>query len=498
MIRREIALHHAIAYSLIKSPGAPNRRMHTLYLLSPNLPPVPYVPLTEYFIEKGRARDLSWQRDCARIVGMLIDFLAANANILQSQKLPKTMALFAEALVAGTVDRDGTDPSGLFWQPKDVSRASGMLRTLTLFSDWLESKYDTKKLNPWRDATVSEQIAYWRHLDKRKATELLGYVTSRADHQKMANQARSVVIPRHRVLTMGGEVKIFPRDKIWDLLLKGFAVPGKQKSSFLYKQLNLKDILITILMHGGGLRVSEPFHLYVTDVGIDPENSNSAIVRVYHPEQGMAPADYIDPLSGKPIRANREEYLRTKWQMDPRNLVEGRFKAGWKDLMLFDEKEKYAYVHWFPSYWGEVFMAFFKLYINHCRSRHCNHPYLFVSQKEGFDGDPYTIDSFMQAHGRAVGRIGLVVDKLLGTTPHGHRHAYGQNLADSKVDEMTIQRVMHHKSIASQLVYTAPPAAKIAEEMQQAESRMKSGGSLDLESANNKNLHNILTQLKLR
>lgn len=498
MIRREIALYHTIAYSLIKSPGSDDRRMHTLYILSPSSPPLPYIPLIEYFIEKGRTRNLSWQRDCARIVGLFLDFLFANNEILKSQKFPKTMALFAESLVGGTVNIEGLDPSGLFWQSKNINRASNMLNTLTMFSDWLENKYSAKNINPWRDSTISEQIAYWRRLDKRKATELLGYATSRSEHQKKASFSRSTVIPRNRIITMGHDIKIFPRDKIWDLLLKGFIVPGKQKSHFLYKRLNLKDILITILLHGGGLRESEPFHLYVTDVGINPENKNSAIVRLHHPEQGLAPSDYIDPLSGKRINANREEYLRTKWQMTPRNLVEGRFKAGWKDLMLFDEKEKFAYVHWFPSYWGEIFMSFFKLYINHCRSMHCNHPYLFVSQKEGFNGDPYTIDSFVQSHSRAIKRIGLEVNKALGTTPHGHRHAYGQNLADSEVDRMTIQRIMHHKSISSQEVYTDPPLTKIVDSMRQAEARMKSGGSLELESLDNKNLHNILTQLKLR
>jgi hypothetical protein len=230
--------------------------------------------------------------------------------------------------------------------------------------------------------------------------------------------------------------------------------------------------LITILLHGGGLRESEPFHLFVSDVGVDPQNPKSAVVRLYHPEQGAAPADYVDPLSGQYNGGDREEYLRIRWRMQPRTLIEGRFKAGWKDLHLFDQRGKYALVHWFAPAWGEFFLTFFRPYIIHCRSRRSQHPFLFVSQKAGLEGDPYTVDSYRQAHARAVRRIGLVPAKALGTTPHGHRHAYGQRLADAQVDELTIQRVMHHKSPASQAVYTEPSAVAIAAALATAQSRL--------------------------
>jgi integrase len=129
-------------------------------------------------------------------------------------------------------------------------------------------------------------------------------------------------------------------------------------------------------------------------------------------------------------------------------------------------------VHWFPSCWGELFLTFLKLYITHCRSQRNLHPFLFVSQKARFKGDPYTVDSYRQAHARAVRRIGLFPARSTGTTPHGHRHAYGQRLADVGVDELTIQRVMHHKSPTSQVVYTEAPAAKIGEVLATAQQRL--------------------------
>ena len=169
-------------------------------------------------------------------------------------------------------------------------------------------------------------------------------------------------------------MRAFPSKRIWDLLHTGFAVRGAQRSAGIHEQLSLKHVLITILLHGGGLRVSEPFHLYVSDVRIDPENPCNALVRLYHPEQGAAPADYVDLLSGRRVIADREEYLRVRWRMKPRTLSEGRYKAGWKDLHLLDERQKYALVHWFAPAWGELFLAFFKAYIIHCRPRHCRTP----------------------------------------------------------------------------------------------------------------------------
>jgi integrase len=113
-------------------------------------------------------------------------------------------------------------------------------------------------------------------------------------------------------------------------------------------------------------------------------------------------------------------------------------------------------------------MALFKLYITHVRSRHCNHPFLFVSQKDDVAGAPYTIDSFRQAHAKMVRRIGLVPRKDFGTTPHGHRHAYAQLMSDLKVEERIIQVALHYKSPDSQQVYKEPTAAKVNAALQEA------------------------------
>lgn len=78
------------------------------------------------------------------------------------------------------------------------------------------------------------------------------------------------------------------------------------------------------------------------------------------------------------------------------------------------------------------------------------HPYAFTNR----EGQPYSHRMFRKAHKLAVERIGLKYEKLYGTTPHGHRHAYGQRLAKAGATPIQIKSALHHASIASSETYT--------------------------------------------
>ncbi len=472
--RRETARYHTVVHTLIRRAGRADTRIYVLYLLTEEAAePAAMQPLVEYVLDYGRTRSLAWQRELTRSVGLLVDFLQANASHFKEMAdRPQVLGAFADALVGGTIDRKGGDPSGLYWEPKTLARATVALNAVTSFSDWLVSRYSASALNPWRAASVAEQIAYWRRFETRRASSLLMHTDDREKKLARSKITRMVRVTRKRTQGDAVPVKHFPEKRIWDLLQTGFAIPGKQKSRWLHERLNIRDIMISVLMHGGGLRESEPFHLFISDVAIDPINPKSALVKLYHPEQGAAPEDYINPLTNKRIEADREEYLSVRWGMEPRSLVVGKLHAGWKDLHMTDERRKYAQIHWFPMFWGEVFLELFKVYITKLRSRHARHPFLFVSKKDGVAGEPYTISSFRQAHAKAVKRIGMEVGKNFGTTPHGHRHAYGQTLTDAQLDPLLIQRCMHHKSIESQQVYTGPTVEAATRTLQEASDRL--------------------------
>lgn len=474
-LRRETARYHCVVHTLVRRAGRLDTKIYVLYVFTDErAAPQAMLPLVEYVIDHGRTRSLAWQRELARSVGLLVDFLHANARRFRSEpNRPQVLAAFADALVGGTIDVAGADPTGLYWEPKSISRSTALLNAVTAFSDWLVNRYDATALNPWQAASVSEQIAYWRRFEKRRAHALLSHTMNRLDQVDAAKRARTAQILRKATTAGGSRPKTFPDKSMIDLITKGFALPGKDLSLPWYERINVRDAMITILLHGGGLRESEPFHLYVSDIAIDPLAPNRAMVRLFHPEQGAAPADFLDPITGKQLQGDRETYLRTKWQLEPRTLVHGRFHAGWKDLQLTDPREKFALVHWFPGFWGEVFLFLFRIYIKRYRSRRHLHPYLFVSHKDTVAGDPYTIDSYRQAHAKAVSRIGMPVGKDFGTTPHGHRHAYGQSLVSARVDQKIVQYALHHKAIESQAPYTAPALGAIDSALNAAESRLR-------------------------
>ena len=154
----------------------------------------------------------------------------------------------------------------------------------------------------------ANNIVFWRRLDKRNANSLLGYANYHSDNQTRAEASRVVAIQRKTTTAVAGEVKFFPSDRIWDLLFEGFALRGRQCSPLLYERLSLKDILITMLLHGGGLRESEPFHLYVSMSGLIRRTRTAPWCVSIIPSKGLLPPTIstlsLARLSGRRIARN--------------------------------------------------------------------------------------------------------------------------------------------------------------------------------------------------
>ena len=85
------------------------------------------------------------------------------------------------------------------------------------------------------------------------------------------------------------------------------------------------------------------------------------------------------------------------------------------------------------------------------------------------------MEAHRKSHAKAVRKIGLEVAKDLGTTPHGHRHAYGQRLRNAGLNELIIRKCMHHNSIESQEVYTQPSIDTITNALNSANTALNSG-----------------------
>lgn len=447
-------------------------------LIEQNDEVTPLWQLHEYLI-KNKEMSKSWRDKLIQAVGLLLDYIDANHNSFSNPK--DFFDSFADGIYSGTINEEGYDPSGLYWLPKRTNRAKDLLFALTNFSDWLHDEYGAIQLNPWRNATKYEERLNWMALINKSDHSFLGHLDSASKMSETAKKARSIMQRRTPTGDYGG-AKAFPEDKIYDLLWEGFKKSDQKNKLGFLDRYNWRDIAITILIHGGGLRVSEPFHIWVHDVMPDPFDPQLALVRIYHPNEGSPPKDLKMP-DGRYL-TNREAYLRIKYGLLPRNKLGDRDikRAGWKNPKLSDTEQKYMQVHWFPRQWGYLFMQVWKMYMAQRIHKKIpdTHPFLFVSFDDKNKGEMYTIESFRQSHARAVQKIGLTVGKMLGTTEHGHRHAYGQRVKNAKLDRQVIQAGMHHKSDESQDVYTEPTIDQVTKALAVASEALNNGEQLPM------------------
>jgi hypothetical protein len=172
------------------------------------------------------------------------------------------------------------------------------------------------------------------------------------------------------------------------------------------------------LMHYGGLRISELFHIYLSDITEDPNIEDGAFVLCFHPELGSSPDQAY---------ANRREYLAAEYNFEPRNLLINRYHAGWKSPALKDAENLYFEVIFSSDEASKVFYDAWIRYLSLQRvdPPDCfRHPFLFTNNS----GRPETIGNFRDKYASSLENVGLQNSKNLGTSPHGNRHAYGDTL----------------------------------------------------------------------
>ncbi|MEZ2738003.1 gamma-mobile-trio recombinase GmtY [Comamonas jiangduensis] len=428
----------------------------------------PVWPLFHYF--QSRNLDFSTESTYAHAIGLLIDFMAAKAHeFAEVGDRSRMLNSFAHALLYGTI-REGDDPTGLWWHARKQQRVKRLLSLVCEISDWLHQRYETDAINPFnRPASVAEQIAFWRRWNTAKSASLLNHVKNWAAAESTSKMARAVSLPGN-VPIVADAPPAFPEEHVECLLFEGFMLSGGHRQTLPWMRWNLRDILITLLMHYGGLRVSEPMHLWVDDVFIDPNNPKAARVLVHHPSDGSY--NHTDLLTGTLTSSTRADYLQVRYNRRPLTEVTGKGHAGWKNSLLTHRTRHAFEVFWFPQSIGELFLSLYRMYIQYVRPVSLNHPYLFVTQ----DGAPLGVGSFSKSHSSAVRRIDLEPVKELGTSPHGHRHAYGQRLKKGGLSTKEIQVAMHHVSPSSQDVYTQSSATDVREAIETAMPKLAAAG----------------------
>jgi integrase len=230
-------------------------------------------------------------------------------------------------------------------------------------------------------------------------------------------------------------------------------------------------MMIALLLHGGGLRLSEALTLWIHDVYPDPDDPESVIVRLYDPHEGVV--RFTDQISGRQVRATRFEYLKRYYGMAPLSMQPGNRAIGSKPNLYQDTREKYSPVYWRSRAYGRTFKQLYREYVLTRPKPDCN-PFLFT----GPAGHAMTIKGFEKVHAAAVRRIGLLPSAILGTTPHGHRHDYVFALRSAKLPEKVIQILIRHRSIKSQEVYGEHSMEEIMQIMKNVHEAIKEDNNL--------------------
>lgn len=413
-------------------------------------------PLLDYCVHHHHDRSHSWMRKLIHSVGLLLDYVEVNQAEGEPWRLFRN---FAQRLYTGSFDvKTGIDPSNLCWEPKGWKSAAYSIRLLSDFFDWLgEINPSANAVNPkYAGNSYDRQIDEAAYLYRRNKAFLGHTWAENPGHTDIGRMTRSKRLPK----VAKGEPPEFPHEKFEELLFKGFKVGGKY---------DYRGMLITLLMHGAGFRVSEPFHLYICDVNLDPSDPSSALVQIHHPSAGAAPSDWRNAL-GKPMQGNRTAYLAAKWAMTPRTMLIGRDHAGWKNPLL--DGEYFMRAWWFDPVYGKWFLQLWQRYMREVAMIERNHPFAFINLSREPVGEMYCVEAFTKAHEAAVRRIGLEYSKNAGTTPHGHRHSYAQRLRRSGIDKLNVKRFLHHCSLDSQDTYTQPTVIESIAALRSASNRM--------------------------
>lgn len=414
--------------------------------------------LLDYYLYRSHDRSLTWMMKVTRSVRMFLEYLQTNPKEHDTFRLFQN---FAQRLYTGTFDRDtGIDPSELCWSPRSPQDASHIITNLTDFFEWLsEVRPETAKVNPRYAGGAFDRQAEEAAFQYRRSKAFLGHTwAANASLTQTGHRVRGRRLPKVEKY----EPPAFPEERFEELLYKGFCVGGRY---------DYRGMLITLLLHGAGFRESEPFHLYICDVIPEPVNQNKAAVLIHHPSYGAAPGDWRDE-QGRPRKGSRAEYLAHQFSISPRTDLMNSRHAGWKGGLHDGPYYKQAY--WFLPEYGEWFLNFWYRYLEQVVRVERNHPFAFINLNRQPVGEMYTLTQYNKAHAAACERIGLTVGKALGTTPHGHRHAYGRRLLNAGIDKTLIRRFMHHASLESQEVYTQATNREVLAALETAANRLRS------------------------
>lgn len=447
---------HSVAWIPVQTPPG-----HTVPIVVLDTGHILYEAWYLFRAEGVRGHSASWFEKAAHYIGRFYDYYRATHGdaALSPDSANKLISDCISAFEHGTVQPDGTDLTGLRWNPWSPSKVSHAVSVLREFCRALADLWGDE--NPLSSSRFAQAAMTSFAREQKKFHSKLFHLAAR---DKTYRTIKSFREARGSIVGRAGTAKTFPKSLIGPLLFQG-CERARVATDFghpLANKFNLPLMMAILLLAGGGLRKSEIFQLFADDV-------RAKEIRLYDPVLGRI--EWREKRTGERRTGQRAEYLADRFGRVPRNkLPRGHGQhAGWKS-MLYDYAEPHFYsvVQWINGSQKSLFYHLFRIYRDHVLPTGLDHPYLFVSMSHGEFGRPWTVGAFNDAFNEALRRIGEEPDAERGLNPHGLRHLYGQTLVDMGMKPLVIQHAMHHKSIESQVGYTKPSADRVRQMLEAA------------------------------
>ncbi|WP_448192805.1 hypothetical protein [Azospirillum sp. sgz301742] len=407
------------------------------------------------------AIDLIARRSCAtvdasvRSIALLFDFHGAQYGGVMppAKEQERFFHLFVSAIENGTMAIDGSDPTGLGWQPRPTGQVKRIVQRCAEFLAFASRQSDVSGLGGF--AWVVERV-----LDEAERRRDANASYSFFAHLRQSKQPRRPWFTQGAGWMSGTRRAVgFPPHKITPLIATTLTNPRAEKAA------RVRDALAWVLLAYGGIRSSELFHIWLTDILLE---GGSARVFLRHP------SDFSVKVRGK--RVTRRMHLADQYGSLPRHLlpIGDSFHAGWKGISF--DYDNTAVIHWIDPRAGELFASLHYAWLTKLRPSTPDHPYYFVSvDRSGDFGGPWTIGAFRDAFRSACLRLGLRPNQSEGVCPHGLRHAYGLAAEAMNLPSSIIQEMMHHRHPLSQEAYKKKRPEEVSKKIVEASRRLQTG-----------------------
>lgn len=446
--------------------------------------------LVQYFISNPSA-SYQWMQTRARAVGLFFDYCRASEGIINfdSPHAHRTVfKFFSWALLNGTIDNEtASDRLKLYWPSSSLDVSKRLCSAIFDFEEFCDNEdfistpllRNKKIIKP-----INEQasLKFLHTAIKIKHRSFLSHlIKANKLSQKLKNNSKNNISNLGTSGSRSGtnsEEKRFPEELIAPLFEYGFK--KDLNAPLMGDKEDITAKMITLLLFFGGIRESEPFHIWINDViPVSIESEDNCQVFLRHPIE--APTF----IAGENI--SRKEYLAIRGMLPRHKHPIKSLRASWKDLAL--DSSLSAPVFFMHEGAAKLFNEMYLYYVNQYRPRlediatsHGNpvHPFLFVSSGtdystgKSYQGLPYSVSAYIDAFERALDKVELALGikiprgKEYGTIPHGGRHFYLGTLTDVDIPKKVIQKCAKQRSILSQEAYNTPTNEGVQQKLNEA------------------------------